>query len=294
MDKLNKKGIFWFLFLTFAATYIVEIALMLNGNSFIGIPPLGVQLAVAGVMFFPGISAFIVRKFITKEGFADAGLKLGNKKYYFQVYFLIPLLFAAIYGLTWIFVQSPDFSLKSFLSQYKISGLPAPPLVVLFGIFISTITFAPFMNSIPAFGEEFGWRGYLLPRLMPFGQSKALVLSGLIWGLWHAPLILMGYRYGQYRILGIIFFTVLLIFLGMYIGYLRLKSGSSILAGFAHGVFNAQAYGIWTVIFADVDPLLGGLSGLTGILAFAILGIYYLKITDKPANLRRGRLLRSP
>lgn len=277
MKKIDKKGIFWFLFLTFVSTFLAEFWLMFKGYSFTGVPAISGQLTVAAAMFFPGISAFIVRKFITKEGFKDAGLKLGPKKYYLYVYLLIPVLFALIYGLTWLTGQAPDFSLQSFLSQYKISTLPTSPAIIILAIFISSITFAPLLNSIPAFGEEFGWRGYLLPKLLPLGAKKAFIISGIIWGLWHAPLILMGYRYGAYTFIGIIFFCVLLIFLGTYIGYLRIVSGSSYLAGFAHGVFNAQAYGVWVLLFPNVNPLLGGFAGLTGIFVFLLLTIWVFR-----------------
>jgi uncharacterized protein len=272
MEKVDKKGVGWFLGLTFGLTYAVELIMMIKGYSFAGIPPLYGQLVVAGAMFFPGISAVIVRKYITHEGFGDAGFKWGNGKGkdYVQTYFLIPVIFALIYGLTWLLVQKPDFSLQGFMSQYGITtGLPVSSGLIILGIFMSSMTFAPFLNSIPGLGEEVGWRGYLLPKLLPLGTKKALIISGLIWGLWHAPLILMGYRYGSQSILGIVCFSILLIFVGIYFGYLRLRSGSVYLAGFAHGVFNAQAYGVWTLIFPGVNPVLGGFAGLTGILVFA-------------------------
>jgi membrane protease YdiL (CAAX protease family) len=50
-----------------------------------------------------------------------------------------------------------------------------------------------FINVIPAIGEELGWRGWLLPKRMPLGTVPALVLSGIIWGIWHAPLVLLRY-----------------------------------------------------------------------------------------------------
>jgi membrane protease YdiL (CAAX protease family) len=179
--------------------------------------------------------------------------------------------------LTWIFIQSPDFSLQAFLHQYGMSDLPFPPVQFIPAIFISTITFAPFLNAIPAFGEEFGWRGYLLPKLLPLGTKKALLLSGLIWGLWHAPIVLMGFKYGNFGVPGVLFFSILVMFIGVYIGYMRIISGSVILAAFVHGVFNAQAYGVWTLLFPSVNPLLGGLTGLTGILIFSILGFWVFR-----------------
>jgi uncharacterized protein len=277
MEKVDKKGLIWFLLLTFGSTYAVEFAMMFKGISFMGMPSIAGQFIVAGVMFFPGIAAFIVRRFITQEGFKDAGLKIGKVKNYLQPYLLIPLIFAVVYGFTWIFIQKPDFSLQGFINQYGLTKLPFPSGLFILGVIVSSLTFAPFLNAIPAFGEEFGWRGYLLPKLLPLGTKKALILSGLIWGLWHAPLILMGYRYGNLHVLGIILFSVLLIFLGIYFGYLRLTSGSVYLAAFAHGVFNAQAYGVWTVIFPNVNPALGGFAGITGILVFFILGLWIFK-----------------
>lgn len=281
MTSKNKKGIFWFLLLTFASTYIVEIFMLFKGYSFMGVPDLSAQIIVAVAMFFPGISAYIVRRFITKEGFKDAGMIKGKFKFYVQIYLLIPILFILIYGLTAVFIQPPDFTLQTFMKQYGISNLSAAPFVFILGIITASLTVAPFLNSIPAFGEEYGWRGYLLPKLLPLGTKKAFIITGIIWGLWHAPLMLMGYKYGSYGLAGIIFFTTLLMFIGIYVGYIRLASGSVVAAAFAHGVLNAQAYGIWTVIFPNVHPLLGGFSGLTGIFVFAVIGINILKRNQK-------------
>jgi len=44
------------------------------------------------------------------------------------------------------------------------------------------------------FGEEFGWRGYLLPRLAPLGGISAAIITGVIWGLWHTPVIVLECR----------------------------------------------------------------------------------------------------
>ena len=49
---------------------------------------------------------------------------------------------------------------------------------------IFTLLMAPL-----AFGEEWGWRGYLLPHLLPLGQWPAFLIGGVIWGLWHIPVV---------------------------------------------------------------------------------------------------------
>ncbi len=157
----------------------------------------------------------------------------------------------------------------------------SPPLLIA-GISISSLTFAPIINSIFAFGEEFGWRGYLLPKLLPLGKVKALFISGIIWGLWHVPFILLGIHYGENKILGALIFTVLVMFIGIFIGYLRLVSGSVFLASFAHGVFNAQFYGVWVLIYPNVNALLGGRIGLISLLIFLLVALWILvkKIKD--------------
>jgi len=44
-----------------------------------------------------------------------------------------------------------------------------------------------------AIGEEYGWRGYLLPRLMRrFSVFYSSIILGLIWGFWHFPAYLIG------------------------------------------------------------------------------------------------------
>jgi uncharacterized protein len=71
-------------------------------------------------------------------------------------------------------------------------ALPEPRVVAAAQI-AAALLVAPAINAIPAFGEEWGWRGWLLPRLIGLDTWPALLLSGLVWGIWHAPLTLLGY-----------------------------------------------------------------------------------------------------
>ena len=146
MEK-NKKGLIWFLALTFIPTYLVEFILLAKGYTFIGKPALVVEFVVVNVMFFPAIASFIVRKFVTNEGFKDAGLIVGKPKFYLQAYLLIPVLFIIIYGITWLVIQAPDLNLNNFVKEYGMTKLPLPPFELILAIFVSTITFAPFINT---------------------------------------------------------------------------------------------------------------------------------------------------
>lgn len=282
LKELNKKGLWSFLGITFALTLLVTIMMAVGGMEIMGSANvMAGQMIIAGMMFAPALATVIVRQFITKEGWQDAGLKWGDFKHYFKIWWTIPVLFFIIYGITAIFYQ-PDFSMTTFAVQSGITELPEHPGLMLWGIFIITLVITPFVNSVAGFGEELGWRGYLLPKLMPLGTKRALIVQGIIWGLWHVPLVLL-LGFGGYgnNWLGALIFLLLITLLGVYFGYLRLQSGSTVVVAWAHGVFNSQSYGIWVVIFPEVNKYIGGITGLFSILVFGFLAWYIFKLLDK-------------
>ncbi|MFC4565765.1 CPBP family intramembrane glutamic endopeptidase [Nocardiopsis mangrovi] len=113
------------------------------------------------------------------------------------------------------------------------------PIGALIVIQLAALPMAAFINLIPALGEELGWRGWLLPKLMPLGVLPALLISGVIWGLWHAPLILLGYNYPDAPgWLGLTAMVAMCILVGAVFGWLRLRSGSVWPAALAHAAFN--------------------------------------------------------
>ncbi len=276
-SRLNKKGLYSFLAITFGLTILVAVIMKLSGMSVVEGDIFSAQLILAGVMFVPALSSVIVRQFITREGWKDSGLKWGKFKDYFHIWYLVPLIFAMIYLITYLLGNRPDWSLTVFTAAEGLA-LPAPAGYMIVSIFVSTLLLTPFINSVAGFGEELGWRGYLLPKLMPLGSQKALWIHGLIWGLWHTPFVLL-LGFGNYANiwLGAVMFLAVITFLGVYFGYLRLKSGSTLLASWAHGVFNSQSYGVWPIIFPLVNRYVGGVTGLVGIVVFGLLAWYALR-----------------
>ena len=276
---IDKKGIFSFLAITFAITYLVEGIAILAGFRVTAIPAIGGQLAVAAVMWAPALATLITIRFITHEKVSSTWLRFGPSwKPYAVTALVIPLTFVVTYLLTWALgLGTPDWQLETFLGMIAgagtdMTGAPAPALL-LTGLFFSSLIAAPIFNSIFGLGEEWGWRGYLLPRLMPLGKGKAYLLLGVIWGLWHAPLILIGFNYPGYPLLGILMMVLMTSAIGLYINELTLRYKSALLAGWIHGVFNSQAYGIWrSLLFPTAHPLLGGITGLVGIVVLVIVG----------------------
>jgi membrane protease YdiL (CAAX protease family) len=186
-----------------------------------------------------------------------------------------------VYGLTWLLgLGQPDWQLADFYGGMISAGVPAgdmpSPGSFLPVLFVASLFIGPTLNGIFGFGEELGWRGYLLPKLMPLGKPKAYTILGVIWGLWHAPLVLVGFNYPGYPILGVLWMMGLMTALGIYLNELTLQNRSSILAGWAHGAFNGQAYGVWRILFPNVNPLLGGITGLVGIAVWAGIGMWHM------------------
>ncbi len=248
--------------------------MLVQGVSLTGpVPPYA--LAVLGaVMFVPGAAAFIVRKFITREGFDDAGLDIGPGRYYL-VAWLLPVGLSVVACLLTVLLTPAHFdftfseAMEAMVQQAPEKPLPSPR-ALLFSIFFSALTIGVMINTLFAFGEEFGWRGYLLMRLLPLGRLRAMVLTGVVWGLWHAPVILMGYNYPKHPILGVALMIGFCILLSIILSWLRLASGSVLVAAVAHASLNGPASAV-RIVLRNYDTATGTLMGLVG---FIVLGAF--------------------
>ncbi|HEU5098688.1 MAG TPA: CPBP family intramembrane glutamic endopeptidase [Roseiflexaceae bacterium] len=277
--SIDRKGILAYLLITFGFTYAIELALILPGFRADGVPQFLGQLVIAGVMWVPTLAALLTLKLVTHEPLRCLNLRFGRLRPYLTAMLAVPAAYALIYGLTWLLsLGQPDWQMAYFRSIFTVAGaevpaMPAPNILWPILFLLSSLA-APFINSLFGLGEEIGWRGFLLPRLLPLGKRRAYGLLGIIWGLWHAPLILVGFNYPGEPILGIVWMVGLTTALGVYINELTLRERSTILAGWLHGLFNSQAYGIWRVLFPAVNPLIGGVTGLIGMAVWLALGLW--------------------
>lgn len=138
--------------------------------------------------------------------------------------------------------------------------------------FIAGIT----INALFAFGEEIGWRGYLLKQFAGKKFLSTAIIIGAIWGLWHAPLILMGHNFPDHPVIGVLIMTISCMCLAPIVQYIRVKSGSVIAAAIFHGTFNAFATFV-AFSLNRFDDLLTNVMGVAGIVVMLItIGILYL------------------
>jgi membrane protease YdiL (CAAX protease family) len=159
-------------------------------------------------------------------------------------------------------VSHPDLThmsgLRALTGPWLGSGPSSPYSLLLGGVAAVTVMFV--IGLIPCFGEEWGWRGYLLPRLMPLGTWPTLLISGALWAFWHAPLVLRGFNYDDGGIAGMIEMTVSCMLAGIVLGWLDLSSGSVWPAVVAHSSNNTVAVlitsGLGMNVTVPTDPLL--------------------------------------
>ncbi len=276
---IDRRGILAYLVITFGLTYLIEGILILVGARFeLWQASLTAQLVIASVMWVPALATVLTVKFVTKEPLSTTNLQVGPIRPYLVAALVVPGVFVVVYGLTWALgLGRPDWRLVQFSNMMEslgadLSEMPPPGLLLIL-LFGSSLVASPLINSLFGFGEEWGWRGFLLPRLMPLGKARSYILLGVIWGLWHAPLIVMGFNYPGYPLLGVLGMVGMTTALGVYINELTLRHRSTILAGWVHGLFNSQGYGIWRILFPDVNPLLGGITGLVGIAVWLAVGL---------------------
>lgn len=280
------KKLLLFIALTFTATWAVDFLIIMPRckDAAYGANAM-VQALVALTMFFPALCALVTR-LLTREGFSDHKIRFSGKAvHYVAAWFgmqVLAIVGAAVYFL--IFPSQWDPSHGAYLKMLADAGAPVLPDNLLKTSIISQIvmgfTIAPILNCVACFGEEWGWRGYMMPRLlekMKFGW--ACLVGGLIWGIWHAPIIALGHNYGLgywgAPWTGIAMMCVMCIAVGTIFTYWTVHTGSCIPAILGHGALNGFAAAPILFLAENNTPLLGpsvqGIIGMSAVIVVAVV-----------------------
>jgi uncharacterized protein len=211
-------------------------------------------LYVLALMWCPGIAGMLTQ-LIYEHSLRGLGWKPGKFKYLAQAY-LLPLGYClVVYGITWIsgLGNFPNAEYLAQLRQTYTSGASSD--AVLIAIYTGNVAvFGLLGGLISGLGEEIGWRGFFLPELCKvMSTTKAMLISGVIWVLWHMPLIF----FADYSLPGVprwyaaLMFTILVIGISFAFGWLRLKSGSLWPAAVLHASHNLFVQNIFTPLTAQ-------------------------------------------
>ena len=150
-----------------------------------------------------------------------------------------------------------------------------PSWVMLLGTVVSGLLAGVTINALFAYGEEYGWRGYMVSALKDTKFLPASLLIGFVWGIWHAPLILMGHNNYPNPAWGVAMMTLFCLLVGVVELYFTCKSGTVWAAVFIHGTINALA-GLGLIMVPSGNTFLTGMTGVAGAMALVviIIGIY--------------------
>jgi membrane protease YdiL (CAAX protease family) len=238
-NRVRRRGVAAFLLIAFGATWAwwLVAALVLDWSL---ANPL-VQLPGA---FYPAIAALVVRRWVTREGFADAGsrLRLRAAGRYYLLALLGPLgIVAAIVGLA---AATGQWHGSINAMGDAVPGVPvwAVPLLLCVLAVVATFVF---------WGEEYGWTGYLLLRVYPGRPRRAALLAGLIAAVWHYPLAFLGYAQFDHLAIGLILWTAWILCQEVILAWLRARSRSIWPACLAHASNNMVIVPLTTALLLE-------------------------------------------
>jgi membrane protease YdiL (CAAX protease family) len=297
---MNRKA--WkaaiFVVLTLFASWLLAAVFYAVGGRLNTLPGF---VVLSTYMFIPMSMAIIVQKVIYREPLKEPlGISFRPNRWFLVAWLLPPVVSLVTIGASLLFpgVQySPDMA--GLLERFAASLTPEQleqaqrqleilPIHVFWISLLQGLIAGITINAVFGFGEELGWRGLLQLEFAPLGFWKSSVLIGLIWGIWHAPIIIQGYNYPQHPVAGVFMMTVWTILLSPIFSYVRLKARSVIAAAIIHGSLNATA-GLSLMVIEGGSDLTVGLTGLAGfiVLLFVNLAIFVFDqfVTKEPVTM---------
>ena len=233
------------------------------------------------LMWSPGTAGLLTR-LIFQGNLRDHGWGWGKTKYQFASYW-IPLAYAAVVYLPLWLAGYANFHSPVIARVGQRFGLHNSVA----GYFLLIATIGMAQSCMSALGEELGWRGFLVPQLakvMPF--SGVALTSGVIWSLWHYPLILLANYHGAGPTwYSLMCFTAMVIGISFLFAWMRLKSGSVWTGMFLHASHNIFIQGFFDPLTRPVlltRYLIGEFGAGLAIVAVIIAVVFYEKRGELP------------
>ncbi len=294
-EKAKRVGLF--IGITFALSWLIVILFLAFGGKW---GTYSAIIVVTAFMFMPMTSAILVQKFIYKELLKKPlGISFKLNRWWLVAWLLPPFIAFATIGVSLLIPEisySPEMTgfferFEKIIPAEQIEQMKAQmtafPIHIFWIALIQGLFAGITINAVAGFGEELGWRGFLLKEFGYMGFWKSSAIIGLIWGIWHAPIILQGHNYFQHPVGGAFMMIIFCLLLSPIFSYIRLKSKSVIAAAIMHGSLNATA-GLAIMIVKGGNELIIGVTGAAGFIVLFIvnLSIFLLdrSIRERPVN----------
>jgi membrane protease YdiL (CAAX protease family) len=229
-------------------------------------------------MLLPMIVAMVLQM-INKEKLTSTGLLRFKIRWSWLVAWILPVVIV----LLTIFVNTllPGCEFNTDMSamvptdsvpegQKEMVSMLMTPAFLIVTTIISGLFAGATINALFAFGEEYGWRNYLIAALRDKKFACASIFIGIVWGLWHFPLILLGHNYPQHSVAGVFMMVIFCVLASFVEVYFVLKAKSVFPAAIFHGTINAVA-GLNVLLIKGGNDLINGASGLSGFIVMAIV-----------------------
>ena len=259
--RTNRRTSRWFVyyFMLLTALYLVgAIAALIWKEQTTLVSALLLALSVLGL-----ILVLVLRLVGGKDSFAGAGMGGGKAR----IWLFYGIGMVAYYGfqtlLNYVFKMGQVVDLAAAFPQMAAANIPTAALLPIMAL--NTIVIGPFLGLVIAFGEEYGWRGYLQPELIKLGRVRGVTLLGVIWGIWHWPVIWMGYNFPGQPILGSLAMVALGIIFAFFFAYSVFKSQGVWTAAYLHALNNQTLSFFFMAVLAPTNNLLSFGAGLPGI-----------------------------
>ena len=239
-----------------------------------GIDPLAAVkglLMSAGAMLIPLLAVIFTQLIFKEPVLKGFGISFKINRWWWIGWLLMPVISMAILGVT-LLMPGANWTPDGEMVQQSLQAMPEGTGVwVLIGItLLSGMIAGITINALFAFGEEIAWRGFLMKEFKGMKFLPAALCIGVIWGIWHTPLILNGHNYPQHPVAGVFAMVALCLLLTPMLMYFRKKGGSVIVAAIMHGTINAVA-GVSAIVVTPANDLLYGATGAAGLFVLLVV-----------------------